>query len=153
LRELSPRAVPTTAFASQSRLSDGGRATILIVEDDRHTREALHEILGDAGYSVLSAENGRHALESVAAANAAPALILLDLAMPVMDGMAFLSQIPAHTQLASVPVIVMTGDSRASELRAGRLHNVREVLPKPIDISRMLELVRKHTGLRDSRPQ
>jgi CheY-like chemotaxis protein len=130
----------------QTRLSNGGRATILIVEDDRCTREALREILGDAGYAVLSAENGRRALESVAATGAAPSLILLDLVMPVMDGRAFLSQIPAHAQLARVPVIVMSGDPAAPELRAERPENVMEVLPKPIDISRMMELVRKHTG-------
>jgi CheY-like chemotaxis protein len=123
----------------------GGRATILIVEDDNGTREALREILGHAGYSVLSAENGMHALESVEATGVTPALILLDLAMPVMDGLAFLSQIPEHTQLARVPVIVMSGDSRAPELRARRPHNIMDVLPKPIDVSRMMELVRKHT--------
>ena len=83
------------------------------------------------------------ALQSVEAAGTTPALILLDLTMPVMDGVAFLAHIPDHAQLASVPVIVMSGDSRAL-LRAEQPDNVREVLPKPIDVSRMMELVRKH---------
>jgi CheY-like chemotaxis protein len=130
----------------RSRLCYGGRVTILIVEDDSGTREALGEILNHAGYSVLSAENGMSALESVEATGATPALILLDLAMPIMDGLAFLSHIPDHAQLASVPVIVMSGDSRAPLLRAERPDNVMEVLPKPIDVGRMMELVRKHTG-------
>jgi CheY-like chemotaxis protein len=106
----------------------------------------LGEILNHAGYSVLPAENGMRALESVEASGATPALILLDLAMPVMDGVAFLSHILDHAQLASVPVIVMSGDSRAPLLRAERPDNVMEVLPKPIDVRRMMELVRKHTG-------
>ena len=95
---------------------------------------------------MLSAENGMHALQSVATSAAIPALILLDLAMPVMDGWAFLSQIPSHAQLASVPIIVMSADARAQQLGAGRLANVTEILPKPIDIGHMMELVRKHTG-------
>jgi len=134
------------------RTVDGGRATILLVEDDTGTREALREVLDGAGYSVLRAENGMHALESVEATGVTPALILLDLAMPVMDGLAFLSHIPEHTHLASVPVIVMSGDSRAI-LRNGRPDNVMDVLPKPIDVSRMMELVRKHTGQSSHRPR
>jgi two-component system, chemotaxis family, chemotaxis protein CheY len=112
----------------------------------------LGEILGDAGYSVLSAENGRCALESVAATRTTPALILLDLVMPVMDGWAFLSRIPEHAHLASVPVIVMSGDSRAPQL-SQRHHNVMEVLSKPIDVSQMMELVRKHIGQSSRRPR
>jgi DNA-binding NtrC family response regulator len=134
-------------------LRSGGRVTILIVEDDNGTREALRAILDDAGYSVLSAENGLRAFESVEAAGATPALILLDLTMPVMDGMAFLSQIPAHAQLARVPVIVMSGDSRAPMLRYEGPDNVMEVLPKPIDVSRMMELIRKHSGPPSGRPR
>ncbi|MBV8454067.1 MAG: response regulator [Deltaproteobacteria bacterium] len=121
-------------------------ATILIVEDDSNTRDALRMILGGAGYSVLSAENGMHALESVAAAGTTPTLILLDLTMPIMDGFTFLSQIPQHAQLAGVPVIVMSGDSRAPQLRSERPYNVIEVLLKPINVGRMMELVRKHNG-------
>jgi CheY-like chemotaxis protein len=127
-------------------------STILIVEDDGGTREALREILSDAGYSVLSAENGKHALESVTATKTAPTLVLLDLAMPVMDGLAFLSRIPEYSQLASVPVIVMSGDSRAPQL-SQRHYNVMAVLSKPIDLSRMMELIRKHTERPSHQPQ
>jgi two-component system, chemotaxis family, chemotaxis protein CheY len=119
--------------------------TILLVEDDRSAREALHEILSHAGYSVLLAENGKHALETVEATGATPTLILLDVMMPVMDGEAFLTRIPQYAQLEQVPVIVMSGDRRAARLRAERPDNVREVLEKPIDISLMIELVKKHT--------
>jgi CheY-like chemotaxis protein len=128
------------------RLEKESPVTILLVEDDNGAREALREILNHAGYSVLSAENGMRALESVEAVGTRPALILLDLAMPVMDGVAFLEQIPQHAQLASVPVIVMSADSRASLIRAEQPDNVLDVLDKPIDVSRLMELVRKHMG-------
>ena len=132
--------------------SDGrGLVTILLVEDDNGAREALHEILIHAGYSVLSAENGMHALESVKSARARPALILLDLAMPVMDGVAFLAEVPRYTHLANVPVIVMSGDYRTL-VSVERPHRVVEVLPKPIDIDRMMALVCKYT-LQTSHPR
>jgi CheY-like chemotaxis protein len=134
------------ALEVQTQLKDQGEGTILVVEDDSTAREALHEILNHEGYSVLPAENGKRALESVEASGANPTLILLDLAMPVMDGAAFLSQIPKYARLASVPVIVMSGDSRAFRLRAERPDNVMAVLAKPLDVRRMMELVRRHTG-------
>ncbi len=124
---------------------NGGGVTILLVEDDNTAREALHEILNHAGYVVIPAENGMQALESVTTTGATPALILLDLAMPVMDGMAFLSQIPRNAQLARVPVIIMSGDSRAFYLQAKRPDNVMEVLRKPINLNHMMQLVKKHT--------
>jgi len=139
-------------LAKRDRTTEAG-TTILIIEDDTGTREALCEILDDAGYSVLPAENGLRALQSVEATGETPALILLDLAMPVMDGMAFLSQIPEHARLAAVPVIVMSADSKAPRLRVERPGNVMEVLPKPIDVPRMMELVRKHTAQSPHRPR
>ena len=135
------------ALHLQRRLRTEEDATILLVEDDNSARDALLEILNRAGYSVLPAENGKCALDSVEATGATPALILLDLAMPVMDGVAFLSQVPRYANLASVPVIVMSGDSRAFRLRAEQPANVTAVLSKPIDLSRMMELVKKHTSL------
>jgi len=93
------------------------------------------------------------ALESIAAIEATPALILLDLAMPVMDGLAFLSQIPQNAQLAGVPVIVMSGDSKAPQLRAQRPDNVMEVLLKPINVGQMMELVRQLTDQPSRRPR
>jgi CheY-like chemotaxis protein len=140
------RAEPVAVSEVKADWTTEAGTTILIVEDDSGTREALCEILDDAGYSVLPAENGMRALESVEETGATPALILLDLAMPVMDGVAFLSQIPGNSRLADVPVIVMSADSRAPQLRAERPDSVMEVLPKPIDVHRMMELVKKHTG-------
>jgi CheY-like chemotaxis protein len=112
----------------------------------------LREILSRAGYSVLSAENGLRALESVQATGAKPKLILLDLVMPVMDGVAFLSHIPRYAQLADVPVIIMSADSRAARLHAELPERVTEVLTKPINLSRMMELVRKHTSVPSTLP-
>ena len=104
----------------------------------------MREFLGDAGYSVLSAENGKRALESVAATQTAPTLILLDLVMPVMDGFAFLARTPEYAQLANVPIIVMSGDSQARQLSQHH-GNVMAVLAKPLNLGYMMKLVRQYT--------
>ncbi|GEM_PF-2481030 len=129
---------------SDDQPTNTNSALILLVEDDTSTRESLCEILEHEGYSVLAAENGKRALECVETAATTPVLILLDLAMPVMDGFGFVSQIPDCAKLASVPVIVMSADSRASQLRLQRPENVKEILSKPVDLRLMMELVGRY---------
>ncbi|MGD0281629.1 MAG: response regulator [Dissulfurispiraceae bacterium] len=86
---------------------------ILIVEDDAETRRILRHFIEKEGRTVEEAENGRAALERIAAAP--PSLILLDLMMPVMDGFEFLGELRKNELLRSIPVVVVT----AKDLNAG----------------------------------
>src|SRR5262249_53759023 len=88
-------------------------ASILVVEDDLPTREALCRTLASMGYAAHAAVNGRGALEWLAG-NAVPGMILLDLMMPEMDGFEFLRELRKRPLLVDVPVIVVT----AKELTA-----------------------------------
>ena len=104
----------------------GGR--VLVVDDDADAREMLSAYLVRAGLEVVSAEDGREALELVR--SEAPDAVLLDLLMPVMDGMEFLEKLrqdPLHTGL---PVIVLTGKalSEAEQQRLGDMASA--VVPK-----------------------
>ena len=85
---------------------------ILVVEDDQDTREGLAEVLAVAGYLVRTAANGKIALEQ--ARENRPDLIVLDLAMPVMNGWQFLEVQRRDPRLAAIPVIVASAsiDSR-----------------------------------------
>ena len=65
---------------------------ILLVEDDEEIRRSVAEVLEDSGYEIEEAENGLQAYEKLHAAKELPALILLDLMMPVMDGMGIASR-------------------------------------------------------------
>lgn len=112
--------------------------TILIVEDDETIRESLGEILEDEGYGVSLAEHGAAALSRLEGAPL-PALILLDLMMPVMNGWEFRKQQLLRPELAQIPVVIVSGVSN-DDARLRTLA-VAAVLPKPIEIARLLEVV------------
>ena len=87
----------------------GSRQTdrpVLIVEDDHATRAVLRRMLEAEGWTVAEAENGVAALEQIESAE--PAVILLDLMMPLMDGFEFLEVFRSRSAYGGVPVVVLT---------------------------------------------
>lgn len=108
---------------------------VLIVDDEDDLREALAAILEDAGYTVRTAADGREAVDI--ARVQPPRLVLLDLAMPVMDGhaaLAALRQLPGR-----IPVVFMSAGLR---LRNGGVHpDVDGHLAKPFAVEELLRLV------------
>ena len=100
---------------------------VLVVDDDVDSRTLLEMALSEEGYSVLLACNGAEALRL--ARQSHPRVILLDLAMPVMDGVAFRTALLDDPVLAEIPVIVLTGRTESKEW-TGRLRVVG-VLSKP----------------------
>ena len=83
--------------------------SILVVEDDDNTRDALCVLLAGQNYRVLDARNGREALEVLA--HTPPALIIMDLSMPVMTGWQLLESIRDEKLLPDVPIIVLSADN------------------------------------------
>jgi hypothetical protein len=110
------------------RHSRRGGAEVLVVEDDRDTRELLRRVLEGEGWRVSEAENGRVALERVR--SQVPSLILLDLIMPVMDGCQFAAELRAHEEWRGIPVIVITARDLTPEDRAALNGDVQGVLRK-----------------------
>ena len=86
------------------------RKKILVIDDDSDARELLCSLLELNGYLVACAENGQVALDNIEADEIPPALILLDLVMPVMDGRSFLARVRGDRILAEVPILVVTGE-------------------------------------------
>ena len=89
-------------------------ASILVVEDDLPTREALCRSLASMGYAAHAAVNGRSGLDWLAD-HPAPSLILLDLMMPEMDGFEFLRELRKRPAFVDVPVIVVTAKELTAE--------------------------------------
>jgi len=110
---------------------------ILIVDDDTDAREALGELLRQRGYSVICAENGEAAFNQIRNWNAPPALILLDLFMPIMGGQAFLRRARADRRLRNVPIIVTTADPWAEPPEADA------ILSKPLRPETLIAAIRR----------
>jgi CheY-like chemotaxis protein len=108
---------------------------ILIVEDDTDQRELLSDLLVLNGYRVIPAGNGKDALETLSRIPVPPALILLDLMMPVMDGYAFLSRF--HQTEPQIPVLLMTAEDHPDTTR------VAAVLRKPFKPATILSCIRQ----------
>jgi CheY-like chemotaxis protein len=112
---------------------------ILVVEDDPAIRESVCTILEDEGYRVVSAGNGKEAIDMLRALTPAPRLILLDLMMPVMNGWEFYARTRTDDVVAAIPVVVMSayeGDARTGSLT---------LLRKPLRLDELLAAVTEGT--------
>jgi CheY-like chemotaxis protein len=116
-------------------------ARILVVDDDPGLREVLAEVLSERGYEVTCAPDGRAALD-VLVARPPPSVILLDLAMPVMDGWTFRAEQQRDPRLASIPTIVLSASLGADSRDVEEL-DADAMLPKPFDLARLVEAVER----------
>ena len=127
---------------------------VLIVDDDRETRDLLTAMLSTEGFHVIGAEDGLEALHLLRTvrrrAPDVPCLVLLDLAMPRLSGKEFRRAQLADPIVASVPVAVMSG-AIDLEQRAQAMDAVATVA-KPIDWDVLLKVVRRHCGRTAERP-
>ncbi len=121
---------------------------ILVVEDDFFIRDMLVELLEEEGYTVESAANGHEALALLRETVEPPALILLDLMMPIMDGRQFRAAQQGDALLQSVPVVVLTASSDNEELPAS--FQPAAYVPKPINLQLLLETVATHFNVHRS---
>src|SRR5437870_4335638 len=119
---------------------------VLIVEDDRDTRELLTHVLATEGFHAVGAEDGLEALHLLRVvrhrAPDVPCLVLLDLKMPRLSGNEFRRAQLGDPIVATVPIAVMSGAVDAEE-RAQSLGAVATVT-KPIDFDVLLEVVRRY---------
>jgi CheY-like chemotaxis protein len=105
--------------------------SVLIVEDNGGTREALALLLQAAGYTTGEAEDGRSALTYLRC-HPPPRLILLDLMMPGMDGWEFLRERRKVSDLARIPVVLFTAEGGLDASSVWAL-GANDVLHKPAD--------------------
>lgn len=114
-------------FFVASSYPDQAMATILIVDDDADNCDVLRRLLARDGHVAVSASDGKQAMELLTTCQ--PAVVILDIRMPRMDGIEFLAVIRSYSRWKSLPVIVLSGlpdDDRERAMRYG----VRHVLQK-----------------------
>jgi CheY-like chemotaxis protein len=116
-------------------------ARILVVEDDIAIRQTLAELLADEGFEVACASNGAEALDHLSC-SAAPSLILLDLAMPVMDGWKFRSAQREDPRLARIPTVVVSA-SHSADRRCVEELAPDAFLAKPFDLDSLMSTIHR----------
>jgi len=111
---------------------------VLLVDDDRDSCEAVAEFLSFKGHGVQCARNGSEALRLLAEPQDLPALIFLDLMMPVLDGWSFLAERAKNPLLAEVPVVIVSACSDVTQKakEAGAI----AVMCKPVEPQTLLRL-------------
>ena len=121
-------------------------AAVLLVEDDVDTREVVRMLLEEERYSVVCAADGQEAIAYLASCEDLPCLVLLDLQMPRVGGVAVLRWMSGHPKAKGLPVAVISArpETKGAEIAAKFRDHVISVLQKPFDIDRMLKLLEDH---------
>lgn len=118
-------------------------SNVLVIEDDPDMREIERATLGCAGHHVTVAANGREGLEALERVR--PCVILLDLMMPVMDGLTFLEERRSRGLATDVPVLCVTAAGDEMTRHAMSL-GARECIHKPADFDELCERVSHYCG-------
>jgi len=121
--------------------SSPSRLEVLVVDDDDDLRETMREVIEEEGFSVCAAKSAGAAITHLAA-HPPPRLILLDLAMPEMDGLTFAKQLRRNGAFAQIPVIIVSAVVQG--LVQSELRWATDVLTKPLHLSDLLRVVRSH---------
>jgi CheY-like chemotaxis protein len=125
------------------------RCSVLVVEDDPELQELLRVTLASDGYAVSTVANGRDALRHLRS-TASTCIIVLDLALPVMDGRQFRAAQLRDRSLAWIPVVLLSGDGEAAQ--HARQLGVRSLVRKPVDVD-VLQRALRRVGCRLARPR
>jgi len=128
-------------------LGEATRPLVLVVDDDDGIRDALCDLLDDAGFAAVGARHGLEALRVLTTMQTAPTFILLDLMMPIMDGWAFCRSRWKSQALREIPVILI---SAVDLSESNRPTGIDAFLPKPIDAHMFARLAVRMAGRRRS---
>jgi two-component system cell cycle response regulator DivK len=112
---------------------------ILLVEDNEMNRDMLSRRLQKRGYDVVLAEDGQQGVRL--AQSESPALILMDMSLPVLDGWEATRQIKAAPATRSIPVIALTAHAMAGDRERALEAGADDFDTKPVELTRLLEKV------------
>jgi len=122
-----------------------GNQVIMIVDDDAPTAELAAHVLRKAGYRSVVALDPREGARLMSQVGA-PGLLLLDVEMPVMNGLDFLARLRRHKRLFDTPVVLFTAHSRQADIVRGLQAGADGYIAKPISASALVKAVRTVLG-------
>jgi CheY-like chemotaxis protein/cellulose synthase/poly-beta-1,6-N-acetylglucosamine synthase-like glycosyltransferase len=120
-------------------VENSSRGSVLVVEDEERIRKMVTVALRRAGYDVATAADGAEALERLE--EALPDLIISDVMMPNMDGLALLSRLRSEPQMNAIPLILLTARNSVDDIVHGLGLGADDYLPKPFRMPELLARV------------
>ena len=115
---------------------------VLVVEDQRDNRQILHDLLTNAGFDIVEAENGEEAIASAQASR--PDLILMDIQLPILDGYEATRRLKADPDLKSIPIIVVTSYALSGDQEKARLAGCDDYVAKPFSPRLLLTKIKEY---------
>jgi two-component system, cell cycle response regulator DivK len=115
---------------------------ILVVEDNARNMKLVRDVLEASGYRTLEASTGEDAVELALAH--APALVLMDVQLPGIDGVAALAQLRADGRTAAIPVVALTAQAMQDDRERFLDVGFDGYLSKPVGIAELVDTVRRH---------
>jgi CheY-like chemotaxis protein len=125
-----------------SDLNEVNNKKILIIDDSNIARKVAKEALLTNGFEVIEASDGLQGLAKLI--HEQPALILLDIIMPKMDGYQVLSLIRANNKFKKIPIIMLTSRDNLFDKIKGKMSDANEYLTKPFNVEELIYVVKKH---------
>jgi signal transduction histidine kinase/DNA-binding NarL/FixJ family response regulator len=123
----------------------GPRRKILVADDIAANRAVIVDMLVPLGFLIVQAKDGRDALNLLPKEQ--PDLALVDIAMPVIDGLQFIQYVRQFAAFQHLPIIPVSASVGEEEIARCRLLGCREFLTKPVDYGRLIESLGSHLGL------
>jgi len=117
---------------------------ILIADDESHIRHVVRLKLGNAGYDIMTAEDGEEALSMVQ--EHLPDLLITDYQMPFMTGLELCIEMKKDAELSHIPAIMLTARGSSLEQSEMAMTNIHEVLSKPFSPREVLAVVERLLG-------
>jgi len=115
------------------------KVKILIVDDEPDLVQTLQDRLEMNGYDIVTANNGREGLEK--AVQEKPNIVLLDVIMPVMDGLEMLEALRKNPVTKNCSVIMLTARSQRQDIVRAKLCGIQDYVVKPFDLSELIEKI------------
>jgi two-component system, chemotaxis family, chemotaxis protein CheY len=115
---------------------------VLTVDDSRTMRDMLHLALVEAGYRVVQAVDGMHALEMLRGEET-PNVIVTDLNMPKLDGFGFIEAVRKDAQFRAIPILVLTTESDVEKKNRARQAGATGWIVKPFDSVKLVDAIRR----------
>ena len=120
--------------------SSNDKKKVLIADDDENIRNLVSAILESSGYSVVAAQNGKQAIDFLSKENFIDdlAFVILDVMMPETNGLDVLTRIKLNSKMSGIPVIMLTGEGKDSDLVAGYEQGADYYILKPFTRQQLL---------------